>query len=61
MVALWSLWNKYALEYFHSKDTYKTELPVAYPKAASKPELYFIVRSVSDQKRIPVLLLLATM
>jgi len=49
MTALRSLRNIYALEYFHSKNKYKTELPIVYPKAAWKSEQYFTVRSVSEK------------
>lgn len=35
--------------YISTQNKKKTELPIAYPKAAWKSELYFIVRSVSDK------------
>lgn len=35
--------------YISIQNKKKTELPIAYPKAAWKSELYFIVRSVSDK------------
>lgn len=43
------IYGTYMHLYISTQNKKKTELPIAYPKAAWKSELYFIARSVSDK------------